>query len=140
MNKIFAPTQETIMQDEQEHMELARRLAAECVVLLENDGTLPLKDVRKIALFGAGARQTVKGGTGSGDVNSRMVINIEQGLAQAGFEITSSDWLERREQQIAEAKIRHRDEINRMAKETGTNEILLEFNHPYREPEMFPSA
>ena len=140
MNKIFAPTQETIMQDEQEHMELARRLAAECVVLLENDGTLPLKDVQKIALFGAGARQTVKGGTGSGDVNSRMVINIEQGLAQAGFEITSSDWLERREQQIAEAKIRHRDEINRMAKETGTNEILLEFNHPYREPEMIPIA
>ena len=77
------------MQDEQEHMELARRLAAECVVLLENDGTLPLKDVRKIALFGAGARQTVKGGTGSGDVNSRMVINIEQGLKERGFDITT---------------------------------------------------
>ena len=126
------------MQDEKEHMELSRRLAGECVVLLENDGTLPFKDVRKIALFGTGARQTVKGGTGSGDVNSRMIINIEEGLKQAGFEITSEDWLDSREQLITEAKIRHREEIDRMAKETGTNEILLEFANPYREPEMLP--
>ncbi|MBQ6363318.1 MAG: glycoside hydrolase family 3 C-terminal domain-containing protein [Lachnospiraceae bacterium] len=138
MNKIFAPTQESIMQDEKEHMELSRRLAGECVVLLENDGTLPFKDVRKIALFGTGARQTVKGGTGSGDVNSRMIINIEEGLKQAGFKITSEDWLDSREQLITEAKIRHREEIDRMAKETGTNEILLEFANPYREPEMLP--
>ncbi len=36
-----------------EHMELARRAGAECAVLLENDGILPIsKDVKKIALIG----------------------------------------------------------------------------------------
>ncbi len=138
MNKIYAPTQEDIMQDEKEHMALSRRLAGECVVLLENDGTLPLKDIRKIALFGAGARQTVKGGTGSGDVNSRMIVNIEEGLTQAGFELTTKGWLDRRDQQIVESKKSHREEIDRIAQETGTSPILVEFNHPYKEPEMIP--
>ena len=90
MGKIFAPTLEEMMQDEKEHMELARKLAGECVVLLENDGVLPLAGAGgKIALFGAGARKTVKGGTGSGDGNSRFVINAEDGLKEAGYEITT---------------------------------------------------
>ena len=63
------------------------------MVLLENDGALPLKNTGKIALYGAGARHTIKGGTGSGDVNSREVINIEQGLKDAGFTITTDRWL-----------------------------------------------
>lgn len=63
------------------------------MVLLENDGVLPLKKIGKIALYGAGARHTIKGGTGSGDVNSREVINIEQGLKDAGFTITTDRWL-----------------------------------------------
>ena len=65
---------------EEKNMQLVRKGAGECMVLLENDGALPLKNTGKIALYGAGARHTIKGGTGSGDVNSREVINIEQGL------------------------------------------------------------
>ena len=65
---------------EEKNMQLVRKGAGECMVLLENDGVLPLKKIGKIALYGAGARHTIKGGTGSGDVNSREVINIEQGL------------------------------------------------------------
>ena len=44
---------------------LARKAAAEGFVLLENDGILPLKD-KKVAIYGSGARMTVKGCTGSG--------------------------------------------------------------------------
>ena len=63
---------------EEKNMQLVRKGAGECMVLLENDGVLPLKKIGKIALYGAGARHTIKGGTGSGDVNSREVINVEQ--------------------------------------------------------------
>ena len=66
------------------------------MVLLENDGTLPLKGIsgRKLALYGNGARHTIKGGTGSGDVNTRETIHIEQGLEEAGAEIVTKDWLD----------------------------------------------
>ena len=84
MGKYYALTSKEITQEELDHMALSRRLAGECVVLCENDGTLPLKETGTIALFGSGARRTVKGGTGSGDVNSRTVVTIEDGLEAAG--------------------------------------------------------
>lgn len=73
---------------------LAREAAAEGFVLLKNEGALPLKD-KKLALYGAGARLTVKGGSGSGDVHERYSVSIEKGLKNAGFEILSTAWLER---------------------------------------------
>ncbi len=79
---------------ELENRSLARRAAAEGFVLLENNGILPLKE-KKVALYGSGARMTVKGGTGSGAVRERYSVTIEQGLLNAGFEITSTGWLDR---------------------------------------------
>lgn len=73
---------------------LARRAAAESFVLLKNDnGALPLKS-KKIALYGMGARMTVKGGLGSGSVEERYSVNIEDGLKNAGYEVTTSQWLD----------------------------------------------
>ena len=45
---------------ELQNARLARKIAAESIVLLENDGTLPLKG-KKIALFGEGAVLPSKG-------------------------------------------------------------------------------
>ena len=73
---------------------LSRRMAAEGIVLLENNGILPLKD-KKIALYGAGARMTVKGGSGSGDVRERYSVNIDDGLKNNGIEVVSNNWLDR---------------------------------------------
>ena len=50
------------------HLDLALEAAGEGMVLLQNDGTLPLK-AAKIALFGTGALFAHPGGTGSGTVN-----------------------------------------------------------------------
>ena len=44
-----------------------------------------------VALFGVGAYATVKGGTGSGNVNNRYTINVRTGLENAGFNVTTSD-------------------------------------------------
>ena len=97
MSKRFYPGQETpeMSAREREHRELVRQAAAECMVLLENDGILPLKPGARLALFGRGARRTIKGGTGSGDVNSREVVSIEQGLEDAGYEIITKAWIDR---------------------------------------------
>ena len=76
------------------HAELVRRLAPECTVLLKKDGQFPLAAPQEIALFGSGARYTVKGGTGSGEVNSRYSVTVEQGLERAGFTVTSKGWLD----------------------------------------------
>lgn len=79
---------------EREHMEKVRALSPECMVLLKSDGSFPLVSPGKVALYGNAARKTIKGGTGSGDVNVRHYPSVEEGLENAGFTITSKAWLD----------------------------------------------
>lgn len=63
----------------------ARQLAAESMVLLKNVGnTLPLlgspEEPVPVAVFGVGQVYTVKGGTGSGNVNNLKTISLLEGL------------------------------------------------------------
>ena len=77
------------------HAAVSRKAAAEGMVLLKNEGhLLPIRQGGRIALFGAGASRTVKGGTGSGDVNERDSVSIWRGLKDAGYVITTEKWLE----------------------------------------------
>ena len=71
---------------------VARRAAAEGMVLLENDGVLPLSEGEKIVLYGGGASYTVKGGTGSGMVNNRRKVNITPGIRDARRERLTEAW------------------------------------------------
>ncbi len=66
---------------------LSRSLAAESMVLLKNvHNTLPLlgspEEPVKVALFGVGQIYTVKGGTGSGNVNNLKTTSLLEGLTQ----------------------------------------------------------
>ena len=94
---------------------LARKAAAEGMVLLENNGILPLAAGTKIALFGSGARYTVKGGTGSGDVNSRNTITVDQGLRNAGFRIMNDAYLDRYDMLYAESLKRWEESVYQAA-------------------------
>ena len=89
---------------EKKHNEALRMLGAECAVLLRSNGAFPLETAGEIALYGSGARRTVKGGTGSGEVNSRYYVTVEQGLAEAGFTVTTGDWLDRYDEIKKEAR------------------------------------
>ena len=98
---------------EKKHRQIAREAAAEGIVLLKNeDHVLPLKEGSAVALYGAGAGRTIKGGTGSGDVNERERVSIWQGMKNAGYEITSEDW------------IRSYDEIYEKARQDWKNDIV----------------
>ncbi len=118
MPKYYASKNGEISEREKRNMEKVRKLASQCMVLLENDGALPITDkTRKLALYGNGARQTVKGGTGSGDVNSRFVVTIEEGLEAAGYTITTKSWIDEYDR-IVEAAL---EEHNNRIKETAKN-------------------
>ena len=73
------------------HALLARQSAAEGMVLLKNDnGALPLRNVKKVALFGCTSYNFWAGGTGSGNVVKPYVVNMQQGLNNAEFETTGN--------------------------------------------------
>ena len=65
---------------ERDHLDMLRGYLADCAVLLKSDGAFPLDRPCKLAAYGSGVRRTVKGGTGSGEVNSRFFVTVEQGL------------------------------------------------------------
>ena len=92
-----------ITERERKMRAVARKAAAEGMVLLENNGVLPLKAGMKIALYGQGARYTIKGGTGSGDVNSRNTVTVDAGLREAGFRIVNSAYLDRFDEAYAKS-------------------------------------
>lgn len=90
----FGATTPEESQRERNHRAIARQAAAEGIVLLENNGVLPLHP-QKIALYGSGSRMTVKGGSGSGDVRERYSVTIEEGLRNAGFAFPTTLWMDR---------------------------------------------
>ena len=137
MARIFAPTSPEVTSRETRNMEKVRRIAAEGMVLLENKGVLPLKaDGRALAVFGNGVRKMVKGGTGSGDVNSRTVVNIEQGLEDAGFRIATKGWLDRFDQACADYGAQYMGEFAAILKEKGFAGVNWALENPYRDPDV----
>ena len=96
---------------------LSEKAAEEGIVLLKNDKKiLPLNISTKIGLYGAGAGKTVKGETGSGDVNNRSNISIYQGLKENGIQIVSEKWLANYESIYAEARRAWKEKILEEAK------------------------
>ena len=71
------------------HAKLVREAAAEGMVLLKNNGNLPMEAKGNIALFGLSAYKSIAGGTGSGNVNKPYIRNISEGLEAAGFTLDS---------------------------------------------------
>ena len=67
---------------EKRNLQVAYRAACEGVVLLKNDAILPIS-AGKLALYGAGASHTIKGGTGSGEVNERHSVTILAAISAA---------------------------------------------------------
>ena len=130
---VKAPVSDEQTAIEKENRILARVAAEEGMVLLKNDGVLPLER-NDIALYGAGARMTVKGGRGSGEVRNRYSVCIEEGLLKAGCEILTQSWLDGFDRFYADAYETYRIEMERRVE--GLRDFhqiqhaIIPFNHP----------
>ena len=120
---------------EQEHLELVRKTAAEGTLFLKKDDSFPLAAAGKIAAFGNGVRHTVKGGTGSGEVNSRFSVNVEEGLKDAGFTITSEKWLDDFDKILDDTHKAFIQKIREEAAKAGANPVMFAFGMVQPEPE-----
>lgn len=120
---------------EAEHIARLRRLAPECMVLLKKDGSFPLKEAGKIALYGSGARRTLKGGRGSADVNVKSYVTVEQGLKNAGFTVTSTYWLDEYEKAWHAHRPRFRAWLKEKIAREGMETLMENLSVVMPEPE-----
>ena len=69
------------------HAAITRQTAAEGIVLLKNNGCLPWKEnsIKTVALFGEKSYDFLSGGTGSGCVHPPYVVDMLEGLKNAGI-------------------------------------------------------
>ena len=94
-----------------EHIQLSKNAAKEGMVLLKNDHhVLPLPMGSKVALFGKGTFDYVKGGGGSGDVTVSYIHNLYDGLKMlpervSVYEETADFYRENVEKQYAAGKV-----------------------------------
>jgi len=84
------------------HAKIAYEAGAEGVILLKNASALPINENTKIALFGTGQIETVKGGTGSGDTHPRYVVSILEGMRERKLRI---------DEELAETYIKYVEEM-----------------------------
>ena len=120
---------------EKKHLQRLRALLPECTVLLKSNGDFPLARPCEMALYGSGVRRTVKGGTGSGEVNSRTFVTVEQGLAEAGFTVTTKAWLDGYDRVCAAAKKQFVKELKEKARREHKNVITAGMGAAMPEPE-----
>lgn len=75
--------------DLEDHAQITRQASTEGMVLLKNDGhTLPLKNIKNVALFGVNSYDFLSCGLGSGCVNVPYVVDMLNGLKNAGVGTT----------------------------------------------------
>ena len=128
-----ASIHDTVSDREQNNKALAFEAAAEGVVLLENDGVLPLAPC-SLALYGAGAAYTIQGGSGSGEVNVRHAVSALEGLEAAGFAITTKDWIDRYDALWRQGKAaflrEHRKKLRRLSAKVLAELMAAEYRYP----------
>ena len=109
------------------HAAVTRQSAAEGMVLMKNNETLPLKEsIKNVALYGCTSYDFIAGGTGSGNVNHAYVVSLLDGLKNGGY--TVSDELKTAyEKYIADCKEAQKKAIEEMAKKDRQAAMLASF-------------
>ena len=72
--------------------ELVKEIASEGIVLLENDGALPLSSSAKVSLFSVGSVSPILGGTGSGAVSDEDTVTTKEALEDVGLTVNPELW------------------------------------------------
>ncbi len=69
------------------HAMITRQSASEGLVLLKNEAALPIAGTPTVGLIGMSSFNFIAGGTGSGDVNEKYIISLDQGITNVGLKI-----------------------------------------------------
>jgi len=112
-----------VSEREKRNLEVAYHAATESIVLLKNNGVLPLK-TKKVALYGPGASMTIKGGTGSGEVNERHSVSVLEGMENRGFEITTRQWIDDYKVDYEKGKLAHKKAQKEALKSLKVDSIM----------------
>lgn len=112
-----------------------RGLQAECTVLLKKNGDFPLDGPCRIALYGNGARNTMRGGTGSGEVYSHFTVSVEKALEKAGFTITTKKWLDAYDGIVKKSRTAFVNEIKERARKKHVSPVFEGMGAVMPEPE-----
>ena len=92
--------------DLEAHAKVAYEAAAEGIVILKNENnTLPLSKETKIAVFGTGQIETLRGGLGSGWTHPKYTVSILEGFRERGLKI-DSELAEKYEKYVEEMRSR----------------------------------
>lgn len=121
-----------VTKKELENRNIAYKTALESIALLKNENVLPLKNPN-IVLYGSGSVFTIKGGAGSGDVNSREPKSIYDEFNSNGFNVLNKEWINNLTllKNVNDNKLR--DEISSDIKNLNINNIV---NDIFKYPEI----
>lgn len=120
---------------ERRHLQTLRGALGDCTVLLKSNGAFPLATPGPIAAYGPGVRHTVRGGTGSGEVNARRTVTVEQGLTEAGFTITTRTWLDGYDAVRENARQEFARQVKARARANHTLALIESMGTVMREPD-----
>lgn len=108
--------------------------APESMVLLRSDGSFPLPEADRLALYGSGARRTIKGGTGSGDVNS-VTSSPSRRAWRRPATLTTKAWLDAYDAVHERAHADFIADLKARARAAGVPAVVLRHGRRHAEPE-----
>ena len=120
------------------HAAVTRQSAAEGMVLMKNDKTLPFaKSIKNIALYGNTSYDFIAGGTGSGNVNHAYVVSLLDGMKNGGYTV-SEELKNAYDTYLADAKKKAEAELEAKAKKDPNTAALAKFlPQPLPEEKIF---
>lgn len=131
-----------IITREIQNRKISRKAATEGMVLLKNEHVLPLEKEQKVAIYGKGTARLIKGGTGSGDVNAREVVSIQQGLDNQGVILVNRVAALQAPVLYEQARSEWGREIQPLIEAAGTGSSMgflrVIKEHPFPEPSVNP--
>ena len=108
---------------ELEHLNKLSQVSSECTLFLKKNNDFPIADLKDVALYGNGVRHTIKGGTGSGNVDIHIFNNVEKVFESNNVAVTSKKWLDAYDIAHKEHKKDFVKRIKKEAREHHTNAI-----------------
>lgn len=131
----YATTNPAITEREIRHTQEAREFAARGMVLLKNDGSLPIR-AEKVALYGTGARHTLHAGIGAAGTICRHVSSIEEGLTNAAINVTTKAYLDRYDDFMKTVEEAHYKELWQRAHGVLIQGVIAMYRDPFKMPDQ----